>query len=140
MTVEEAVLDRLRTDAGIIALVASRVYQLQLPQSPTFPAVRVQLIDEPLLYHLRGGGVLSRARVQTDAYAGPASGSDVYRDAAALADAITASLSGQRWDVGGTPARAVTGAFRVDRRALYEGADIQAARILQDWIVWSVTP
>ena len=54
MTISDAVCHRLRDDAGVNAFVASRVYQLKLPQQPTLPAIRVQLISEPSVYHLRG--------------------------------------------------------------------------------------
>lgn len=137
MTVEIAVLERLRGDSAVRAIVDGRVYQLVLPQSFTAPAIRVQLIDQPTLYHLRGGDTLSRARVQTDAYARPAAGTDCYQVAADLADAISATLSGQRWTAGGTPGRDVSGAFRADRQVLWEGGDIQSVRVRQDWIVWS---
>ncbi len=140
MTVEEAVLEHLVADVGVSALVGSRVYQLKLPQKPTLPAVRVQLIDEPVTYHLRGGYTLTRARVQTDAFASEASGGDPYRSALAVAEAIDTALSGQRFtSQGSPPERQITGAFREDRRVMYEADELREVRVLQDYIVWSTS-
>lgn len=137
MTVEQAVVERLLGDATVAALVSTRVYQLRLPQSPTLPAVRVQLIDHPLLYHLRGGEQVSNCRIQVDAYAENASGTDPYDAAADVADAITAAMSGQQWSATGTPPIDVVACFRIDRRPAWEAAEIGAVRILQDWNVWA---
>lgn len=140
MTVEQAVVERLAGDAAVIALAADRIYQLVLPQSLVggalgASAIRVQLIDHPLLYHLRGGVVFSWSRVQTDAWY-PASlvqGVDPYDAASDLADAITAAMSGQRWSAVGTPSIDVRTCYRLDRTPGFEDAEIHAVRIRQDW-------
>jgi hypothetical protein len=129
VTVEAAIADHLAADAGVTALVAQRVYQLILPQKPTLPAVRVQLVDDVEGYHLRGGSELKRARVQTDAYAVS------YTVATQVAAAIHTALSGRIFSVG-SPAFEVTATFRADRRVLYEAGELRLQRVLQDYIVW----
>jgi hypothetical protein len=138
VTVEQAVLDHLVADGDVAALVGTRVYQLVLPQGGTLPAVRVQLIDEPVDYHLRGEVDITRARVQVDAYAGEASGVDPYSGATALGEAIHAALSGMKFSVG-SPALEVTGVFRQNREVLYEAEELRLVRVLQDYWVWSRT-
>jgi len=137
VTVESAIRDRLAADAGVAALVGPRVYALKLPQDVTLPAIRVQLIDEPRPYHLRGADALTIARVQTDAYAADVSGVDAYAVAERVADAVDAALSGAKVDAGTPPARHVAGAFRLSRRAIFEPGAVREVRILQDYSVVS---
>jgi hypothetical protein len=133
MSVESAVRARLVGDAGVNAIVSGRVYQLVLPQKPTLPAVRVQLIDEPSDYHLRGPNGLHRARVQTDAYTTEAEG---YSACVSLADAIDDALSGDIFSDGNSPSVNVVGCFRESRRTVYEPGELRLVRIMQDYTVW----
>jgi hypothetical protein len=135
VTVGSAIVAQLAADPGVAALVGDRVYQLQLPQGVILPAVRVQLIDDPAGYHLRGPLGLSEARVQTDVYAAETSGGDPLEQAEAVAEAVDVALSGRKFDVGG--ARHVSGAFRISRQQRYEGDALREVRILQDFAVWS---
>jgi hypothetical protein len=138
VSVEVAIVQHLSDDAGVTALIAGRVYQLKLPQGATLPAVRVQLIDEPSEYHLRGERSLTRARVQTDAYAGGEDFSgDPYAQAVAVADAVHAAMSGDIFSVGSPIDVEVTGVFRAMRRVLYEAEELRQVRVMQDYIVWS---
>jgi hypothetical protein len=140
VNVEEAVRQRildLSTPAG------SRVYMLKLPQRPTLPAVRVQLIDDPEEYHLRGGSTFGRARVQVDCYDAESSGADPYGSVNDLAAAVNgddagSGLSGWRGELG-SPALTITGAFRVDRQALYEGEELRMVRMRLDFMVHYLT-
>lgn len=124
----------LAADASVAAIVGVRVYQLKLPQNATLPAVRVQLIDAIETYHLRGGSLTERSRVQVDAFAKEASGLDPYATVEPLADAIHAALSGIVFD--GDDIR-ITGSLRVSRQPLYEPDELRDVRMTQDYIVWS---
>lgn len=140
MTVEQAIVEWLLADPTVAGIVGTRGYQLQLPQSPTYPAFRVQMIGHPRIYHLRGGIILSNARIQVDAFADITSGGDPYAAVADLADAIDAALAGRKFTAGGTPPGIrVTGSFRIDRRPLDEPGEITVVRMLQDYSVWSET-
>lgn len=139
MSVEQAVIAQLVADADVAALVGTRVYQLKLPEQPTLPAVRVQLIDEPLSYHQRGVNGLRRARVQTDAYAWEydTAHPEPYATANDLADAIDHALSGQSFSDAESPNTVqVSGCFRETRIPMYEAEELRIVRILQDYIVW----
>ena len=45
MTVEGAIVSRLKADSAVSAIVGSRVYRLKLPQQPTLPAIRLQRVS-----------------------------------------------------------------------------------------------
>lgn len=137
MRPEEAVIQRIK---DLNTLAGQRVWNLKLPQRPTLPAVRVQVISDPKDYHLRGGITLGRARIQVDAYADEAAGGDPYDIAQDLADQINgddagSGLSGAQWDSAVSPNFEVTGAFRIDRSALYEPDELRLVRIRQDYDV-----
>lgn len=140
MTVEVAICEQLLAASGLTALVGSRIYHVKLPQKPTLPAVRVQLIDEPRDYHLRGVHGSTRALVQVDAYAAEVSATAGYDPKAtvdAVAAAIDAALSGQRFTNGSPATIEITSCFRDARRPLYDADDLRLLRVSQDYRVVS---
>lgn len=132
MTVEQAVRDRLLASPSVTALVAQRVYQLVLPQKPTLPAIRVQLVDEPTTHHLRGVDGSRASLVQVDAFVAESSG---YGTCVALADAIDAALNGAQFNGAGSPAVTVRGAFRGGRTPFHVSGELRQVRIMQDYTV-----
>lgn len=137
MTVEQAISERLQTDGAVAALVGTGVYQLKLPQKATLPAVRVQFISVVDRFHLRGGSLVEKSRIQTDAVAEESSGTDPYAAAAAVADAIHDSLNGRVFTI---DTLTITGAFRTDRRVTYEAEERRQVVLSQDYIVWTRRP
>lgn len=136
MTIEVAVYQRLLATPAVTALVGTRVRQLRLAQSDTLPAIRLQLVDDPTRYHLRGEINLSTALVQTDVYADETSGADPYATAITVAAAVHAALSGVAF-VAGTPvALEVTAAFRRAREVSYEAEAKREVRVRQDYELW----
>lgn len=133
MNVERMVADRIAADSAVQALVSTRVYQLKLPQRPTLPAIRVQLIDEPETYHLRGEDSVTRARVQVDAYVWEVGVTDPYASVEAVADAARDALVGEPFTTGGRTGSA----FRETRSVIYEGEELRLIRVTQDFTVWS---
>ncbi len=139
MTVEQAIVARLRSDVGVTAIASTRTYQMKLPQSPTLPAVLVQLINEPVGYHLRGAVGLRRSLVQVDAFANEydAANPDPYATATQLADAIDAALSGQIFtDSGSPPSVSVTAVSRESRIPMYDPDEVRIVRVMQEYAVW----
>src|SRR4051812_29305383 len=96
MTITDAVCTYLAGEARVAAFVGARVYQLKLPQQPTLPALRVQLIAEPSIYHLRGFMNAWMALVQIDAYASEFNPAfpDPYDQVEQIAAAVDDALSG----------------------------------------------
>lgn len=141
MTVEEAVRARLLTMTPLTTLVNTRIYLDKLPQSPTYPCVRVTLISEQSTYHLRGGDALKPSRVQVDAYAREVSGVDPYALAARVAEAIHGDEAGSGlsgWtDAGlsGSPEPQIQGVFRMDRTRSYDPQELRVVTISQDYQV-----
>lgn len=137
-TIEEAVVARILTLAAVTALVSTRVYLDRLPQEPTYPCVRVQLIDEPEWYHLRGGGFYI-ARIQVDAFARAVSGVNPYALAATVAAAVHGDDQGSGlscWTGDeGSPELHVQACLRVDRRRYYDPDELRVLTMSQDYQV-----
>lgn len=144
MTVEEAITVRISALAAVVALAGSRVYLDKLPQSPTYPAIRVQLVDDPASFHLRGPDGLSRARVQVDHYVDEAvSGSDPYASVEALetatrGDGLGTAATGLSGWIGsvGSPPFVVRGCFRTNRLRRYDPDELRVLTMTTDYIVW----
>jgi hypothetical protein len=66
MTLAAVLRSALIADAGVAALVAGRVYPVQLPQGVTLPAVRYQRVSNS---EQLGSSVLRETRYQFDAWA-----------------------------------------------------------------------
>lgn len=135
--IEQAVLRKLLATAAVTALVSQRVYQLKLPQGPTYPAIKVQLIDRGATHHLRGGSKTFRTRVQVDSYAYEASGTDPYAVVSTVADAVFDALDGKAPFTTTSPSDLrVTGAFLIDRTPGYESEELKIVRLREDYWVW----
>jgi hypothetical protein len=132
MTITDAVCRWLLEAPAVAAMVGARVYQLKLPQQPTLPAIRVQLIAEPARYHLRGVVNAWEALVQVDAYANEFDPAypDPYDRVQTLAAVIDETVSGQTTTL---DTIAIVGCFRDSRMPLYEPQALREARILQDY-------
>lgn len=138
MSPEALVADRLAAWPAIVSQAGGRVWQVKLPQTPTLPAVVVQLVVTGQDYHLRGDQLARRSIVQVDAYVREQG--DWYAAADALGEAVRAALSGAVFDDGGSPPTRCTGAFLNARRVLYEAAaDLRLVRVSQDFVVWTTT-
>lgn len=134
MTVEEAIRDHLLTVDAVTDIASTRVYQLVVRQNSVMPAARVQVINEPIDYHLRGENGLKSTLVQLDAYATEAQG---YAVASSLAEAMHEAISGQIFSVGSPAQVQILGAFRQSRRVLYESGEMRLVRVSQDFVIWS---
>lgn len=95
MTVEEWLVAHLKADAGVSALVSSRIYPLLLPEGAALPAISYQTVGDVLHYSHSGNSKLRRARVQITCHA------DTYAGAKSLAGAVKTSLAGYRGSGGG---------------------------------------
>lgn len=78
---------RLIADAGVSALVGTRIFPMIRPQDSALPAVRYQVISDPRPEHLKGYDGARSSRVQYDCFA------ETYLGARALANAVIAALA-----------------------------------------------
>jgi hypothetical protein len=92
MTAEESLVARLNATSGVTALVASRIYPMEIPQGAVMPAIAYQRISTFRPGSLRGPVGLADPRIQVDCWA------DTYAVAKAVAQAVRQSLDGYASD------------------------------------------
>jgi hypothetical protein len=132
MTPEETVARRL-LDTPVSGLVGGRVWINFLPQSPTLPAIVVQLIDEVRTAHLRGVTALTTSRVQVDIYT-DARVAGAYDLANTIMGAVDAALQPEPFAVtDGVEVRAALPTGRLPPG--YQPAELNQTRLLQDYLV-----
>lgn len=86
--INEAIFSRLTADAGVSALIASRVYPHRTRFEPTYPLVIYEVTGDEPVYTFGGAHGLREANMYFQCIASK------YRDSKAIAAAIEASLSG----------------------------------------------
>lgn len=98
--IEAALFGHLSTEAGLAALVGTRVYPVQLPQGATLPAVTYQRISTQVVQH-RGSVApsFSRPRFQLNCWASSYDGTVALRAAVRAAMGTLAQASSPRIDV-----------------------------------------
>lgn len=77
----------LTADAGIAALIGTRVYPVMLPENPTLPALIYKFVGGRSTPTLTTSG-MQRSRLEIDCYGA------TYDDASALRSAVIAALNG----------------------------------------------
>ncbi len=68
-SIQERLYNYLRFDAGVAALVGTRVYPVRLPQQPTLPAITYQRVDGIPQYSHSGRSDLVQSRIQVSCWA-----------------------------------------------------------------------
>jgi hypothetical protein len=140
VTIEQAVLEHVLASGPVAAIVGTRGYQLILPQKPTLPALRVQLISE--IERLRLDGELTNlfwARVQVDLWTNTRDNGDGYALAREGGIAIRNALAlrsagGQSFSSGGSPGELeVTSVEPLDKAIDYEAGELRQIRARQDF-------
>lgn len=74
MTIDAAVLAKLKATAAITAIVGQRIYPDSLPLTPTLPALRISFVDDNPDNEVPG---FTKARVQISCYSNPATSNGV---------------------------------------------------------------
>lgn len=144
MTPEEAVRDRILALSAVTALVGTRVYRLMFPQSPTWPAIRVTLVDSHRRHTLTQANGLQRARVQVDCTTEAAAGVDALADVTTLASAVVGDgalvsptgVNNYRALQIDSPAYDVKGMWLLDRAERYDADDLRLVTSRLDFDVW----
>jgi hypothetical protein len=143
MTVEGAIVSRLKADSAVSAIVGSRVYRLKLPQQPTLPAIRVQRVSRVEYEgHLRGRSGRFRSRIQIDAFASEydSQNPDPLGTQDALMTAIDNAIVGKAFDSGDSPPTIqVWVVLSANAYEEYEAGELRQVRGPQDYFVtWSL--
>lgn len=142
MTVQAAIIARLGSLPAVVALVGTRIYLDRLPQTPRFPAIRVQLISTQQMGHLRGVNKTRRSRVQVDHIAA-VTATDL--DPAATVQTLSAlthgpgdgaALCGWRGTVDSPPSIEILNVQPFGEYEDYDAEELRQYRNVRDYIVW----
>lgn len=134
ITIEEGLAAFLVANAGVNALISGRVYPNKLPQDVTLPAITYQRIDSPRIHAHDSSGATgtARPRMQIDCWAG---GSEPYKSAKAISDAVRAALDGYRGTFGTVNPVTVQSAL-IQNERWNDQADAGVGRMTCDYIIW----
>jgi hypothetical protein len=134
MAVEEALYTLLTGNAGVSALVSTRIYPLTIPQNVHLPAIACQVITTEREYSHDGQSPTAGPYIQLTIQAKGTGTTSAYDQAKAIAAAVRAALSGFRGTVGSDE---IGGIFLENE---YDGynLDSDSAVVRQDYrIKWS---
>lgn len=132
MSIGPGLITYLETQSGVTTLIGNgdspvtiRCYPMLLPQSPTYPACRYQVVTGEYHHALSGPVGRARPRVQVDVYA------ETYTAAKGVADALRSALDGYTGTMGSLA--------RVSSRHVmeFDGYDVEPDgiyRITQDYL------
>lgn len=90
MTLESDLYGYLTADAGVAAVVGTRVYPLRPTQNPTLPYLTYQLISRRDVHSTDGASGLANTLVQIDAWGA------TYADVVSAFEAVRKCLNGYR--------------------------------------------
>ncbi len=127
MTIEDGMYTELTSDAGVSALVGTRVHPMLRPKGGTLPAITYQRISSIRDNSLDGPMDYVSYRIQIDCWAG------TYAQAKALGDAVRAALNGVSTTLGGEAVQFVT--LESDNDELENDGDTRHYRVSQDWMI-----
>lgn len=140
MSIEETIRSMVAGLTAVTTLVGTRIYLDKLPQSPTYPCIRVTLVSDLTSMHARGQTGLKVARIQVDSYAKELSGVDPYALVAAVAAAVDgdgagSGLAGYVDDPAVSPWGPIRMIQRLDRRRQYDPEELRVLTMSQDYQV-----
>jgi hypothetical protein len=126
--IESALRTRILGDAGISALIGTRIFPLILPQATSFPALTYQRISGERMHSHDGPSGLAGPRIQIDTWA------TSYIGAKQLADLIRQRIDGFKGTVGSDE---IEGIFMDTEREFYEDGDLlKLFRVSMDFFVY----
>ena len=125
MSIEKVIYSKLSGDSDVSALVATRIYPVNLPQKPTYPAIVYTRISGERAYSLGGPSDLASPRFQIDCFA------STYSAAKDLASKIRSAINGFRGTVAGV---LVQGVFLENDNDIFED-DFSVYRVSSDYFI-----
>ena len=126
-----AVRGILTNDAGVAALVSTRIYPNYAPETPTQPYVVYNLVDSESVMSLTGHSGLGRHTYQIDVF------DDDYGDAHQVAEEIRLALQ----DFQGTQNSVdfqdvIAGPMSDDLSRFQDGSETPICRVTRDYTFW----
>lgn len=122
MSLESDLVDYLRGDAAVAALLGARIWFQEIPQDSAYPNAVMYRIDGVPNNTLAGSGGKSRVRVQIDVYG------QTYAATKAAAAAVVSALRAS----GGSPSTGLDGALQLSDQDFYD-AQVNLHRTSMDW-------
>lgn len=134
-SIGEYLIKFLLADAGVSALVDTRIFPWRLPQKVTLPAIVVQMISDPRIEQLHGKASASAPRYQVDAWAAN------VKDAHAVSNAIRMALEQYvgEWTDGGNVRTRVAVEYVTSRESFEEDILGGLCRKSTDYFVFHST-
>lgn len=133
LTIEEALKAHLTANAGLVALIASRVYPVQLPQNPTLPAMVYNRISGERVQHMEGSSGLASPRFQFDSFG------RTYAEAKGVSEALRLAVEGFSGTMGGVNGPDVNSCLLQSDQDGYED-DLHVYWVSVDYIIWHTEP
>ena len=126
MAIQDGIYAFLIADAGVSAIVGTRVYPILMPQNPTFELITYQKISGVRGKQLSGTTGYARPVIQIDCWA------ESFLTAQTLADAVRSAVDGYSGLMGSD---VVDRAQIMNEMDLYEN-ETQIFRVSQDYEIW----
>lgn len=125
--IEQVIVTRLTSFAGLSALIGQRVYPKRSPQSPTLPYVTYQAVSGSSQQFLNDPTDVAMPRIQVDAWARS------HESARAVSGQIVAAL--HLWRDNTTTPRVIESKLEGEPQDIDE-PDVNLHRVSQDFEVW----
>ncbi len=133
MTVETALFNYLSNEAGMTALVNTRIYASTPPSSPVYPFVTFQVLNNQPAHHMGGAVGLTEVLMQIDAWA------FLVSEQQSISEALRNLLDGFRGQMG-TELLEVRKCFLETRNTFQEpdkqGKNLPVHRASLDFSIW----
>ncbi len=140
MTLEQAILTALRSDASLAALVGTRVHHVVLPQGSALPAVVFQRVSTVPQHAMGADAALTMARIQVTSLANADLTQGAVIGVLDVASAVKAALRDRRGLLGGASGVSVDRVFYEGDRVTYDddpdGTYPGVWQVDQDYLVW----
>lgn len=131
MTIEQGLVAELLADAGVAAIVGTRVHPGAVPQNGSLPAIVYQRISSIRDVDMSGPQSFTQVRIQVDCW------HTSYAGAKSLADAVRSALNGVGINspktLGAEPVQLVY--LENDQDLSEREGDRIEWRVSQDWII-----
>ena len=135
MSIATAMFSHLSSQAGITALVGTRVYATVPPSDPTYPFITFQVFSDAPEHHMGGAVGLTIVKMQIDAWA------FLVQEQQDISEAIRNALDGFR-GLMGTELLDVRHCFLESRNTFQEpdkqGKNLPVHRASVDFSIWHV--
>jgi len=124
--VEKALINILKADSGVTALVNTRIFFADSPQTPPVPFILMTRVGTQFVHSLNSNSGLCNARIQLDCYA------KTQKEARSVGQAVKAALDTFRGTESEVTIQAV---LLLDSMDGYDESP-ELRRVTQDYHVW----